>query len=277
MNGSTPSAFGGGGSFGGGFGGGSPFARTLGGSKPGNFATPGIAPAIKSDKPAKPFGAPASDAEDDSDSSSDSEGEEAGGSGNNGDDAASREESASAPAAGDEERRTRFRKGEHLCPSFFKCFSANHLTVAIDDGEAHEATIIQARGRMYYLGKSTDGDGKEQLGWRERGAGILKINVPAESVKIDAESGTALASSFDPSVLEKSTPEKPKLVRLLMRQDSTLRVILNCAMIPGMDFQLKEGLKSHSILFTAIEGADASHVQVQMKVRRMLHCVSSYD
>lgn len=138
--------------------------------------------------------------------------------------------------------------------------------MATDDGEADEATIIQARGRMYYLGKSTDTDGKEQLAWRERGAGILKINVPAESVKIDAESGNAIASSFDPSVLAKSTPENPKLVRLLMRQDSTLRVILNSAMLPGMEFQLKEGLKTHSILFTAIEGADASHVQVQMRV-----------
>lgn len=118
MNGSTPSAFGGGGGFGGGFGGGSPFARTLGGSKPGNFATPGIAPAIKSDKPAKPFGAPASDAEDDSVSSSDSEGEEAGGSGKDGDDAASRDDSA-APAGGDDEKKTKFKKGEFPCPPLY--------------------------------------------------------------------------------------------------------------------------------------------------------------
>lgn len=141
--------------------------------------------------------------------------------------------------------------------------------MVVDDGEAGEATIIQARARMYYLSKTED-DGKVQLGWRERGAGTLKINVPVESVTIDPESGAADPESFNPSVLKKSTPENPKLVRLLMRQDSTLRVILNSAMLAGMEFQLKEGLKTHNVLFTAIEGADATHVQVQMKVR----CVS---
>lgn len=104
------------------------------------------------------------------------------------------------------------------------------------------------------------------MGWRERGVGVLKVNVPVESVRLDPESGAADPKSFNPAVLEKSTPENPKLVRLLMRQDSTLRVILNSAMLAGMEFQLKEGLKAHSVLFTAIEGEDARHVQVQMKV-----------
>lgn len=119
---------------------------------------------------------------------------------------------------------------------------------------------------MYYLDKSTGSDGKQQVGWRERGVGVLKVNVPVESVRLDPESGAADPKSFNPSVLVESTPESPKLVRLLMRQDSTLRVILNSAMLAGMEFQLKEGLKAHSILFTAIEGEDARHVQVQMKV-----------
>lgn len=139
----------------------------------------------------------------------------------------------------------------------------------VDDGEAGEATIIQARARMYYLDKSTSADGKTQVGWRERGVGVLKVNVPVESVRLDPESGAADPKSFNPSVLEESTPENPKLVRLLMRQDSTLRVILNSAMLAGMEFVLKEGLKAHSVLFTAIEGEDAKHVQVQMKVRTL--------
>lgn len=244
MNGSTTSAFGGGG----GFGGGSPFTRTLGASTPGNFASPGAAPAMKSDKPAKPFGAPDSDAEDDSDKGSDSEGDEAGGSGKDAekDDAASRDENT--PAGGEDEKKAKYKK------------------VVVDDGEAGEATIIQARARMYYLDKSTGADGKAQVGWRERGVGVLKVNVPVESVRLDPESGAADPKSFNPSVLEESTPENPKLVRLLMRQDSTLRVILNSAMLAGMEFQLKEGLKAHSVLFTAIEGEDAKHVQVQMKM-----------
>lgn len=107
INGSTSSAFGGGG----GFGGGSPFTRTLGGSKPGNFATPGATSVIKSDKPAKPFGAPDSDAEDDSDNDSDSEADEAGGSGKDGekDDAASRDEPT--PVGGEDEKKAKYKKG----------------------------------------------------------------------------------------------------------------------------------------------------------------------
>lgn len=114
------------------------------------------------------------------------------------------------------------------------------------------------------------------MGWRERGVGVLKVNVPVESVRLDPESGAADPKSFNPAVLEKSTPENPKLVRLLMRQDSTLRVILNSAMLAGMEFQLKEGLKAHSVLFTAIEGEDARHVQVQMKVC-LLSCSNTFD
>lgn len=123
MNGSTSSAFGGGG----GFGGGSPFTRTLGGSTPGNFATPGAAPVIKSDKPAKPFGAPDSDAEDDSDKDSDSEGDEAGVGGKDGekDDAASRDEST--PAGGEDEKRAKYKKGLSQPLIFAVCNRANNV------------------------------------------------------------------------------------------------------------------------------------------------------
>lgn len=119
---------------------------------------------------------------------------------------------------------------------------------------------------MYYLDKSTNADGKEEVGWRERGVGMLKVNVPLESVKVNAETGAVDAKSFDPSILKDSTPESPKLVRLLMRQDSTLRLILNTVMLAGMDFQLKEGFKSWTLLFTAIEGEEAKRVPVQVKV-----------
>lgn len=139
--------------------------------------------------------------------------------------------------------------------------------MVVDDGEAGEATIIQVRTRMYYLDKTTSADGKTELAWRERGAGMLKINVPVDSVTIDPESGSADPKSFDPTVLKESTPDNLKLVRLLMRQDSTLRVILNTAMTKSMKFEFNDGLKAKSVLFTALEGEDAKPVQVQMKVR----------
>lgn len=145
--------------------------------------------------------------------------------------------------------------------------------VAVDDGEAGETTIVQVRARMYYLDKTPNADNTGQVGWRERGVGNLRINVPEDSVTTDPETGAVDAKSFDPSVLKKSTAENPKLVRLVMRQDSTLRVILNTVMVAGMDFQLKEGFKMWSVLFTAIEGDDGQYVPVTMKVRFPSHLV----
>ncbi|KAH8764404.1 hypothetical protein F5883DRAFT_109689 [Diaporthe sp. PMI_573] len=257
INGAKPAL----GGFGGGFGGGSPFSGALGGTGPmtGNFASPGQPPIIKSDKPAKPFGAPESDAEDDSeDDSDDGDDEEGGGSGGadaekekDKDETASTHEST--PAAGDDEKKGKFKR------------------VAVDDGEAGETTIVQVRARMYYLDKTPNADNTGQVGWRERGVGNLRINVPEESVTTDPETGAVDPKSFDPAVLKGSTAENPKLVRLVMRQDSTLRVILNTVMVAGMNFQLNEGFKTWSVLFTAIEGDDGQYVPITMKVGFLSH------
>lgn len=144
-------------------------------------------------------------------------------------------------------------------------------SVAVDDGEAGETTIVQVRARMYYLDKTPNADNSGQVGWRERGVGNLRINVPEESVTADPDTGAVDAKSFDPAILKESTAENPKLVRLVMRQDSTLRVILNTVMLAGMDFQLKEGFKTWSVLFTAIEGDDGQYVPVTMKVPFLFH------
>lgn len=126
---------------------------------------------------------------------------------------------------------------------------------------------------MYYLDKTPNADNTGQVGWRERGVGNLKINVPEDSVTADPETGVVDPKSFDPAVLQESTPENPKLVRLVMRQDSTLRVILNTVMVAGMDFQLKEGFKTWSVLFTAIEGDDGQYVPITMKVRLLMQFI----
>lgn len=169
-----------------------------------------------------------------------------------------------------ERMRRRANTSEVSLSHFFFVRGGTVLTgyaVAVDDGEAGETTIVQVRARMYYLDKTPNADNTGQVGWRERGVGNLKINVPEDSVTADPESGAVDPKSFDPAVLKESTPENPKLVRLVMRQDSTLRVILNTVMVAGMDFQLKEGFKTWSVLFTAIEGDDGQYVPITMKVR----------
>ncbi|KNB00718.1 DEAD/DEAH box helicase [Fusarium oxysporum f. sp. lycopersici 4287] len=188
--------------------GGSTFGSALGGTKPlSSFAAPGAEP-LKSEKPAKPFGAPDSESE---------EGEEE-----------------------DEEREE----------------------IEVNDGEAGEATVVSVRAKMFYHDK--------EAGWKERGAGMLKINVPQACVEYD-ENGAVIPGSFDASALEMDEEaagesQGHKVARLIMRQDQTHRVILNTALVAAMKFQEKASLKSVGILFTAFEGEQSKPVSITMRM-----------
>jgi DEAD/DEAH box helicase domain-containing protein len=104
----------------------------------------------------------------------------------------------------------------------------------------------------------------KEAGWKERGAGMLKINAPSSCVEYD-EDGNVIAGSFDASGLDESD-ENAAGVRLLMRQDQTHRVILNTVLVPAMKFQEKASLKSVAVIFTAFEGEEAKPVSVTMRV-----------
>lgn len=136
--------------------------------------------------------------------------------------------------------------------------------VEVDDGEAGEITVVSVRAKMFSLDKQT--------GWKERGAGMLKINVPHACVEFD-DSGAVVPGSFDASGLEAvekfadDNDKGPKVARLILRQDQTHRVILNTAILPAMEFQEKASLKSVGILFTALEGTEAKPVSITMRVR----------
>lgn len=134
------------------------------------------------------------------------------------------------------------------------------MLVVVESGEAGEVSLLQVRAKMFQMEKGE--------GWKERGAGILKVNVPVSTVDFD-NNDSPIASSFDASVLEDEPPKDGsngrKSVRLIMRQDHTLRVILNTVILPNMDFKLTTKLKSSFVLFMAFEGTEVK--QVQMKVR----------
>ncbi|KAF7875313.1 hypothetical protein EAF04_002485 [Stromatinia cepivora] len=165
------SAFSGGSTSGfGGLGSGSVFGSGLkngfaGGSGPklSSFAAPGNDNVALGSKPVKPFGAPASDAEDSDDDEDDSEG------GAEGD-----EEEGGEKAVVEEKRKPK--------------------KVHIDDGEAEEATILQIRSKLFAMGS-------KEAGWKERGVGTLKINAPKSCVDLD-ENGHVIPGSFDSSMLE---------------------------------------------------------------------------
>ncbi|CAK7202405.1 hypothetical protein SEUCBS139899_005128 [Sporothrix eucalyptigena] len=275
-------------SLGGGFGGAATAAGTATGSAFGaalpstgltSFAKPGEA--FKSSKPARPFGAPDSDEEEESDEEDSAaeedengdENERAGGDEGGGE--AADESGANKAGTTDDKKKQRLQR------------------VAIDDGEAGEATLLQVRARLYYLDKDLGG-------WKERGAGMLKINVPEQCVEFDRE-GTVIPASFDASTLGEDGDDdadddkdeeaasqddadgtsengvkmnKPKssgrpkrsVVRLIMRQDSTHRVILNTAVLISTEFKERQTLKATTVLFTAFEGSDARPVSMQAKM-----------
>ncbi|RYP82738.1 hypothetical protein DL769_001547 [Monosporascus sp. CRB-8-3] len=217
------------GSFGGSaFGGG--FASAFGGGKLTTFGNAGKG--FTSGKPAKPFGAPESDEED-----QDEDDEEVG-SEDDGKASSEERDADEKSTAADEKKKTKLQR------------------VEVEDGEAGEASILQVRAKLYNLDKTSKT-------WKERGAGNLKINVPLACVDIDEENGQPIPGSFDASALEDA---ESKVVRLIMRQDATHRVILNTVVIPAMSFQLKENGNIPYVLFTAIEG-NGEPVPMQLKMK----------
>ncbi|POR36661.1 Ran-binding protein 3 [Tolypocladium paradoxum] len=221
--------------FGSGLGGGG-FGSALSGAKPLSSFGVSAGKPFQSGKAAKPFGAPDSDADegdddDDDEAENDSQADEA-------------QRAISPEKDLDDKKRTRLHK------------------VEVNDGEAGEATVVSVRAKMFSLDK--------EVGWKERGAGMLKINVPRSCVEFD-EGGAPIPGSFDASGLEvddeaADDSKGHKVSRLIMRQDQTHRVILNTPIVPAMQFQEKASLKSVVILFTAFEGEHAKPVSVSMKM-----------
>ncbi|KAK8042509.1 DEAD/DEAH box helicase [Apiospora phragmitis] len=187
----------------------------LGGSKLTSFGKAGDT--FKSSKPAKPFGAPESDAESDDEEADD----------------------------GDDNAGTRPRKRRKLTMIRRKSSCR----------KAGEVTVLQLRARIYFLDKSAT-----PAAWKERGAGNLKINVPEACVDLD-DNNIPIPGSFDASTLEDADN---KNVRLIMRQDSTHRLLLNTVIIPAMSFQEKPTNKTVCVLFTAIEDK-GEPVSIQLK------------
>ncbi|KAL2159809.1 hypothetical protein VTH06DRAFT_1942 [Thermothelomyces fergusii] len=224
----------------------SPFASAFGGGGGSALSGPRLSfgkpgEALKSDKPAKPFGAPDSDAEDGSgeesnededakgEASSDDEGKE--------DDKDKNKDREDGKGAADDKKKLKLQK------------------VVVDDGEGSETTLFSVRAKMFVMEKG--------VGWKERGAGMLKVNVPKSTVEPD-DSGAPDPSSFDPSALADEQDGKARHVRLIMRQDHTLRVILNTVVLPAMKFHVTNRLKASTVLFTAFEDGQARQVQMKM-------------
>jgi hypothetical protein len=252
-----------GGSTGSGFGGlgsGSIFGSKLGngfaggtGPKLSSFAAPGKedeVSGLKAAKPVKAFGAPEESDEDGSDE------EDSDGAVRSGD-----EESAH-PSMEKDKKAAKVAKGLHLTPEG-QVKILTKYAVHIEDGESGEATLLQIRAKLFAL------ESKE-AGWKERGVGTLKINVPRSCASFD-DHGVAIPGSFDASGLEDEEEEAnsslPKVARLIMRQENTHRVVLNTIILKAMKFENKPATSTAQIIFTAFEGdKEAKPINMLLKV-----------
>jgi hypothetical protein len=136
----------------------------------------------------------------------------------------------------------------------------------VEDGESSEATLLLMRAKLFALAS-------KETGWKERGVGTLKINVPKSCVNYD-ENGHPISGTFDLSGLEEEDEEDQdisRVPRLIMRQENTHRVILNTVITRIMEFKDKPTTTAAQVMFTAFEG-DQEPKPVQMLLR-----VSNFD
>jgi len=236
---STPSAFGGLGSSSGGFGG----LGSLGGSKLSSFASSSLGSAPPpiiglSNKPAKPFGAPA-DEEDE-------------------------EEGTGAEDEGAEDTESGIKSPESTDGGKDRRFYQQH----IDTGEEGEETIFHARAKLYNF--VTIGNKQE---WKERGLGVFKLNVTKAS-KDDEETSEADADSSTEDKDEEDEEDKDddagkKQARFVMRADGSHRVILNSRVNKELKVGDPQGAApkgSYFFFFGSLEGGGLELLQVKVSL-----------
>ncbi|TVY78143.1 Nucleoporin [Lachnellula suecica] len=203
-------------------------------SKLSSFAAPGKENVVAT-KPAKAFGAPESDNEGSDEDDSDGA-------------AASDDEDGGNVAVEEKKKPSKITKGVSIQCRPTVDAKLMYQTVHIEDGESGEQTLLQMRAKLFAI------ESKE-TGWKERGVGTLKINVPKSCVSFD-EDGAVIPGSFDASGLEDEDENSnvSRVARLIMRQENTHRVVLNTIIVRAMEFTDKPSNNSVQILFTAFEG-----------------------
>ena len=239
-----------GGTFSGGFGGG--FAADP--SKKLSSFSSATADISKPAKPAKAFGAPESDEEDESGDDDEAEG----------DAGPDNEDENAAP---EDKKKLKLSKGMSECiaskmiPSMLR--SDSHL-VPVHDGEEDEVTLSQFRAKLFAVSKDQ--------GWKERGVGNLKVNVHKTCVEFDEDTGSVIPGSFDVSIREEAKEASPVIAaRLIMRQENTHRVILNTPIIRALKFEEKlSNTPQKQYMFTGFDGSTPVNMLLKVFIHSLL-------
>ncbi|KAI9795093.1 MAG: hypothetical protein M1816_000115 [Peltula sp. TS41687] len=129
----------------------------------------------------------------------------------------------------------------------------------IETGEEGEETRFSARAKLYFF----DSAGKA---WKERGYGMLKLNVSAggSKGKDDLHGEDNQVEKVDEASQDEGASQKPQ-ARLLMRSEGVFRVVLNVPIFQGMKAGDQNGNvpSDRCLKFTAFE--DEKHVMMQLR------------
>ncbi|KAL1640707.1 hypothetical protein SLS58_006721 [Diplodia intermedia] len=212
----------GGSSLGGGFGGGGKITGFGGGSGP---KITGL-----SEKPARPFGAP-KDEKEDEEGSADEAGDE-------------EKDKVLSPTNEEDKKDERFFEQDGMSEAN-RLHGGSNAATAVETGEENEETIFVCRAKLYNFVKVTD----TKKEWKERGLGNLKVNVKKQS----------------PEDAEKKAPKK---ARFVMRADGSHRVVLNSPIQKELKVGDVKGDKPQNglVLFMGtMDGEELETLQLKMK------------
>lgn len=92
----------------------------------------------------------------------------------------------------------------------------------VETGEENEETVFSCRAKLYNFASSAE-EGKKE--WKERGVGVLKVNVLAATPS--ATRPTSAADDDDPEQGLGKPSQLTKKARFVMRADGSHRLVLN--------------------------------------------------
>ena len=131
----------------------------------------------------------------------------------------------------------------------------------VESGEENETTIYQTRAKLYYFDKE----------WRERGVGVLRLNVSVSQRGIKTSPKSSAESTTD----QPDTQPQRRKARLILRADGSHRVILNTPLLKQTSFGATskgERPTGSNILFIgSLDGFDRP-VTMQLKVSQTIAC-----
>lgn len=182
-----------------------------------------------SDKPAKPFGAPKDDKDEEEGSGDD----------------ANDEDKVLSPTNEEDKKDERFYEQDGMSTADGLPNGSN-TSITVETGEENEEVIFVCRAKLYNFVKVSESK-KE---WKERGLGNLKVNVQKQT----------------PEEIEMKAPKK---ARFVMRADGSHRVVLNSPIQKELKVGDVKGDKPTSGLILFMGTIDGNELEMlQLKVRR---------